>query len=118
VEYTDIEDALRRANSGMFGLSGSVWSADTERAAAVAQRLETGLAWVNTHTALLPGMPFGGTKWSGVGTEGSARGLDGYSDFQVVYPCQERVGFSRVNFCPRGATGRAGAYSCFPDGAR
>jgi acyl-CoA reductase-like NAD-dependent aldehyde dehydrogenase len=92
VEYTDIEDALRRANSGMFGLSGSVWSADTERAAAVAQRLETGLAWVNTHTALLPGMPFGGTKWSGVGTEGSARGLDGYSDFQVVYRAKNAWG--------------------------
>jgi acyl-CoA reductase-like NAD-dependent aldehyde dehydrogenase len=85
VEYTDIDDALRRANSGMFGLGGSVWSADTERAATVARRLETGLSWVNTHTAISPAMPFGGTKWSGLGTEGSPRGLDGYSDFQVIY---------------------------------
>jgi acyl-CoA reductase-like NAD-dependent aldehyde dehydrogenase len=85
VEYTDIDDAVRRANSGMFGLGGSVWSADTERAAAVAQRLETGLSWVNTHTALSPALPFGGAKWSGLGTEGSPRGLDGYSDFQVIY---------------------------------
>src|ERR1700722_3084676 len=50
VEYTDIDDAVRRANSGMFGLGGSVWSADTEQAATVARRLEKGLSWVNTHT--------------------------------------------------------------------
>lgn len=95
VEYTDIDDALRRANSGMFGLGGSVWSADTERAAAVAQRLETGLSWVNTHTALSPALPFGGAKWSGLGTEGSPRGLDGYSDFQVIYRARNVPG-SRV----------------------
>jgi acyl-CoA reductase-like NAD-dependent aldehyde dehydrogenase len=50
VEYTDIDAAVRRANSGMFGRGGSVWSADTEQAATVAQRLETGLSWVNTQT--------------------------------------------------------------------
>jgi acyl-CoA reductase-like NAD-dependent aldehyde dehydrogenase len=95
VEYTHIDDAVRRANSGMFGLGGSVWSADTERAAAVAQRLETGLSWVNTHTALSPALPFGGAKWSGLGTEGSPRGLDGYSDFQVIYRARNVPG-SRV----------------------
>ncbi|MFD4522466.1 aldehyde dehydrogenase family protein [Streptomyces sp. NPDC058470] len=95
VEYTDIEDALRRANSGMFGLGGSVWSADTERAEAVARRLETGMSWVNTHTAISPAMPFGGAKWSGLGTEGGPRGLDGYSDFQVIYRSKNVPG-SRV----------------------
>ncbi|MFJ2826904.1 aldehyde dehydrogenase family protein [Streptomyces sp. NPDC087263] len=95
VEYTDIDDAVRRANSGTFGLGGSVWSADTERAAAVAQRLEAGLSWVNTHTALSPAMPFGGTKWSGLGTEGGVRGLDGLSDFQVIYRAKNAPG-SRV----------------------
>lgn len=95
VEYADIDDAVRRANSGMFGLGGSVWSADADRATAVAQRLETGMSWVNTHTAISPAVPFGGAKWSGLGTEGSARGLDGYSDFQVIYRAKDMPGSRR-----------------------
>jgi hypothetical protein len=72
VEYTDIDDSVRRANSGMFGLGSPVWSADTERAATV-QRLETGLSLVNTHTVLSPALPFCGAKWSGLGTEAWTR---------------------------------------------
>lgn len=54
IGYTDAEDAMQRANSTSFGLSGSVWSADPERAAGLAQRLECGTAWVNSHLALAP----------------------------------------------------------------
>ncbi|MFJ1811228.1 MULTISPECIES: aldehyde dehydrogenase family protein [unclassified Streptomyces] len=60
-----MEDALARANGTTYGLSGSVWGTDTDRAAVVAARLECGTAWVNTHYALGPHLPFGGHKWSG-----------------------------------------------------
>jgi hypothetical protein len=73
VEYTDIDAAVRRANSGMFGLGGSVWSAEAEQAATVAQRLGTGLSWVTTHTVLSPALPFCGAQWGGLGTEAWTR---------------------------------------------
>jgi len=54
ISYRNLDDALERANSTHFGLSGSVWSADPERAAQVASELECGTAWVNTHRLLHP----------------------------------------------------------------
>ncbi|MFE9099946.1 aldehyde dehydrogenase family protein [Actinomadura geliboluensis] len=85
VRYTDLEDALARANGTHFGLSGSVWGTDTDRAAEVAGRLECGTAWVNTHLALSPSQPFGGFKWSGVGVENGPWGLYGFTELQVIH---------------------------------
>ncbi|WP_243716142.1 aldehyde dehydrogenase family protein [Actinomadura darangshiensis] len=85
VKYTDLDDALARANGTHFGLSGSVWGADADRAAEVAGRLECGTAWVNTHLALAPHQPFGGFKWSGVGVENGPWGLYGFTELQVIH---------------------------------
>ena len=85
VPYRDLGDAIDRANATHFGLSGSVWGADTDRAAAVAAQLECGTAWVNTHLALSPQQPFGGFKWSGIGVENGPWGLAEFSEFQVVH---------------------------------
>ncbi|HTX07826.1 MAG TPA: aldehyde dehydrogenase family protein [Solirubrobacteraceae bacterium] len=83
--YRDLDDAITRANGTMYGLCGSVWSADPERAAAVAERLECGVAYVNAHATLPPQMPFLGTKWSGVGVENGIDGLLDFTERQVVY---------------------------------
>ncbi len=93
IVYRDVDDALRRANATNFGLSGSVWSADTDRAAAVAAELECGTAWnwnagrpgVNTHLVLSPSQPFAGTKWSGIGVENGPWGYYGFTEIQVIY---------------------------------
>ncbi|REF00137.1 aldehyde dehydrogenase family protein [Thermomonospora umbrina] len=85
VRYSDLEDAVARANGTEFGLSGSVWGTDTDRAAEVAARLECGTAWVNTHVALAPHQPFGGFKWSGLGVENGPWGLHGFTELQVVH---------------------------------
>ncbi|MEU5882576.1 aldehyde dehydrogenase family protein [Spirillospora sp. NPDC047279] len=85
VRYSDLDEALARANGTHFGLSGSVWSADAERAGEVASRLECGTAWVNTHLALAPHQPFGGFKWSGVGVENGPWGLYGFTEIQVLH---------------------------------
>ncbi|MHB1535553.1 MAG: aldehyde dehydrogenase family protein [Acidimicrobiales bacterium] len=70
IGYRDIGDAGKRANSSHFGLGGSVWSRNVERATAIATRLETGTAWVNFHRKGVPGQPSGGMKWSGIGVKG------------------------------------------------
>ncbi|MDX6740485.1 aldehyde dehydrogenase family protein [Actinocorallia sp. A-T 12471] len=83
VRYASVEEAVERANGTHFGLGGSVWSADEDRAYEVASSLECGTAWVNTHLALHPGQPFGGFGWSGVGTENGPWGLEGFTEVQV-----------------------------------
>jgi acyl-CoA reductase-like NAD-dependent aldehyde dehydrogenase len=85
IGYHDVDDAVSWANAGMWGLGSSVWGADEKRAIAVADRLDAGASWVNTHTALSPSFPFAGMKWSGLGIEGGIRGLDGYTAFQTRY---------------------------------
>ncbi|MBV8559410.1 MAG: aldehyde dehydrogenase family protein [Acidimicrobiia bacterium] len=85
IAYRDVDDAVERANATHFGLSGSVWSGDADRAAEVAERLECGTAWVNTHLALAPHQPFGGAKWSGLGVENGTWGLYGFTELQVLH---------------------------------
>src|SRR5215469_898369 len=82
--YKDVNEAVRRANSTTYGLSGSVWGSDSEQAAEVAKQLECGSAWVNQHLAIAPNLPFGGAKWSGIGVENGPWGLLGFTEIQVV----------------------------------
>lgn len=85
IPYDDVEEAVARANSTHFGLDGSVWSADPERAAAVAARLECGTSWVNTHGMPAPGVSFSGHKWSGLGVAGGPAGLLSYTETKVLH---------------------------------
>lgn len=85
IAYRSVEDAIVRANGTHFGLSGSVWGADSDRATAVAEQLDCGTAWVNTHLALRPDQPFGGTKWSGLGVENGRWGLESFSEVKVLH---------------------------------
>ena len=85
IPYRDVDDVVERANATHFGLSGSVWGTDVDRAGQVAERLECGTAWVNAHLALAPHQPFGGAKWSGLGVENGPWGLYGFTELQVQY---------------------------------
>jgi acyl-CoA reductase-like NAD-dependent aldehyde dehydrogenase len=85
MSFTDEDDAVARANASTFGLGASVWSGDLERGAAVAERLDAGSCWVNTHAALATDLPFGGHKLSGLGVENGPWGLYAYTDIQVLY---------------------------------
>jgi len=84
IRYTDVEDAIRRANDTRYGLGGSVWTSNIDRGAAIAGRLEAGTTWVNQHSLPDPHVPFGGAKESGLGREYSVLGLKSYMEAQVV----------------------------------
>ena len=85
IRYTDLEDAIERANGLDVGLGGSAWSSDVGKAKAVAGRLECGTAWINNHGAIKPFAPFGGVKGSGLGVEFGELGLKEYTSVQVVH---------------------------------
>ncbi len=68
IPYGDEDEALRIANDSDYGLAGGVWSADEERALAVARRIRTGQVEINGAT-FNPLAPFGGVKRSGHGRE-------------------------------------------------
>ncbi len=85
IPYTDLDDAVDRANATTYGLGASVWSADPDRGAAVASRLQAGTTWVNTHAVLTPYAPFTGHKWSGLGVENGPWGLYGFTEIQVLH---------------------------------
>lgn len=84
IRYRDIDEAIARANDSPWGLGGSIWSKDIQKARGLALRLETGSAWVNKHVAIQPDAPFGGVKGSGLGTEFGEEGLQEYTDIQVL----------------------------------
>jgi len=84
VSYSDLEDALARINGTEYGLGGSVWSDDADRAMEIAQRFESGSAWVNQHPAMGPDIPFGGVKQSGLGVECGRWGVEEYTSIRVI----------------------------------
>lgn len=83
IAYDDEDDAVRIANDSDYGLSGGVWSADEERALAVARRVRTGTMTVNGASLAFDG-PFGGYKASGIGREYGAVGLGTYTEYKTI----------------------------------
>lgn len=85
LSFDDVEDAIHRANATSYGLSGSIWTQDIERAAELISQLECGTGWVNQHNTFHPNAPVGGVKWSGIGYENGRWGLEAFSSLQVFH---------------------------------
>jgi acyl-CoA reductase-like NAD-dependent aldehyde dehydrogenase len=85
LSYTNIEDVIERANDTEYGLGGTVWSADANRALSVARRIDSGTVWINTHMMLHPDIPAGGAKESGMGVEMGMEGLAEHTQSHIVY---------------------------------
>ena len=79
------EEAIELANNTQFGLGGTVFSEDNERASAVSRRLEVGMANVNTPAGEGAELPFGGVKRSGYGRELGPLGMDEFVNKQIFY---------------------------------
>ena len=78
------DDAVRIANDSPYGLSGSVFSGDPERAQAVANRLRVGTVNVNGGVWYSADVPFGGYKQSGVGREMGVAGFEEYLELKAI----------------------------------
>jgi aldehyde dehydrogenase (NAD+) len=82
--YDDEDDAVRIADSTIFGLSGAVFSADVDRALGVARRLRTGTVGVNGAQWFDVESPFGGYKQSGLGREWGTEGLEDFLEVKTI----------------------------------
>jgi acyl-CoA reductase-like NAD-dependent aldehyde dehydrogenase len=84
LRYSDIDEVIERANDTDFGLGGSVWSSDRDRAFGVAARINSGTVWVNKHLDLGPDIPYAGAKQSGIGTELGQEGLEEFTQATII----------------------------------
>jgi aldehyde dehydrogenase (NAD+) len=84
IPFDDDDDAVALANDSAYGLSGSVWSADRERAVRVANRIRTGTIGINGGLWFSPDMPFGGYRQSGVGRESGVAGFEEYLEIKSL----------------------------------
>jgi acyl-CoA reductase-like NAD-dependent aldehyde dehydrogenase len=84
ISYTDEDDAIRIANASDYGLGGSVWTADRDRARAVVRRVRTGTMGINSYLPD-PAGPWGGVKSSGLGRELGPGAIAAYQNTKTVY---------------------------------
>lgn len=80
----DEKEAIALANDSTFGLGGSVFSQNIDRAIEVASQIETGMIFINEHAASRPDLPFGGTKRSGYGRELSELGIEEFVNKKLI----------------------------------
>jgi acyl-CoA reductase-like NAD-dependent aldehyde dehydrogenase len=85
LSYDDLDDAIARANATEYGLGGTVWGRDLDRAFRVAARIESGTVWVNQHMSLDFDVTARGAKHSGFGGELGSEGFNAYTQAYVVY---------------------------------
>lgn len=85
LKWSDEADVIERANASESGLGASVWSKDLNRAQGIADQIQAGIVWVNSHFEVAPNVPFGGHKNSGIGVEWGLTGILGYMNTQTQW---------------------------------
>lgn len=85
LRFTDIDKVIDSTNQSEFGLGGSIWTKDLHKAQQIAEKMETGTVWINSHADLSPDAAFGGWKLSGLGYSFGLGGLLQYTHKQAIH---------------------------------
>ncbi len=85
IKFKDEAEALKIANDVKYGLAAYVWTGDIGRGHRVAESIESGLVWINSHNVRDLRTPFGGCKWSGIGREGGHYSFDFYTEITTIH---------------------------------
>jgi aldehyde dehydrogenase (NAD+) len=85
IEFSDLDEAVARANDSPYGLAAGIWTRDIKKAHYLASKLQAGTVWVNTYNVYDTAAPFGGYKQSGFGREMSAHAIEHYTQIKTVW---------------------------------
>jgi acyl-CoA reductase-like NAD-dependent aldehyde dehydrogenase len=85
VPFDDEESMIRDVNASPYGLSGSIWTNNLQRALRVSRRVESGVLSINSHSSVHVEAPFGGFKRSGIGRDLGMAAMEGYTELKNVY---------------------------------
>lgn len=83
--FTDESEMLHEVNDTNFGLSGSVWSNDINRALRIARQVESGVISINSHSSVHTEAPFGGFKRSGLGRDLGMSAIEACTEVKNIY---------------------------------
>jgi acyl-CoA reductase-like NAD-dependent aldehyde dehydrogenase len=78
------EEAIREANNTEFGLGASIWTNNIERGTHLARQIQSGIVSINEMVKSDPRLPFGGTKYSGIGRELSEFGIKEFVNIKSI----------------------------------
>jgi betaine-aldehyde dehydrogenase len=82
--FNDLDEAIRVANSTMYGLSAGIWTRDIDKAIRAARAIRAGTIWVNSWLEGYPELPFGGFGWSGIGRELGRQAIEGFTETKTI----------------------------------
>jgi 5-carboxymethyl-2-hydroxymuconic-semialdehyde dehydrogenase len=85
IPFRDEAEAVRLANDVRYGLAGYVWTNDLGKGHRVAQAIDSGMTWINSHNVRDLRMPFGGSKHSGIGREGDHYSFELYTEVKAIH---------------------------------
>ena len=85
VPFDDEDQMIRDVNASPYGLSGSLWTNNLQRALRVSRKIESGVISINSHSSVHVEAPFGGFKCSGIGRDLGMTAMEGYTETKNVY---------------------------------
>ncbi len=85
LEFDTPEEAVRLANSSVYGLAAAVWTADLSTAHRMSRALKAGTVWINCYEEGDLSVPFGGVKQSGHGRDKSVHAMEKYTDLKTTW---------------------------------
>jgi len=84
VSFSDDDEVILAANNTEYGLVSYLYTGSLKRGMAIAERLDAGMIGLNRGLVSDPAAPFGGTKQSGLGREGSHEGMMEYMESKYI----------------------------------
>jgi acyl-CoA reductase-like NAD-dependent aldehyde dehydrogenase len=84
LRYSDIDEVIARANNTQYGLGGTIWSSNLDRAFEVAAKIDSGTVWINQHMDLPADIACTGAKQSGIGQQMGQEGLEEFTQMKMI----------------------------------